>query len=283
MIPLVKLRENLRFAKELREMIEVLKWATASQFRTFQQKRKRFDDFKAKLEDFLFVLDLCRVRHPFLRERSDLPKAILMITSNEGFIGGLNAQVINAGLQQAGNEDELIVVGERGARYLTEDQNRAFTVLPGIGDDITYLRAAAVRDLLVAKVMKREIGSVIVSYPFFMSLTIQRIDVVRLLPCYDIISQTETTTRRRASRGDVLIEPTQGVVVNALVQMWLMQRIYDIFWESKLSECAARLIHLEGSYEESLNESKKLMFEYFKHLHARSDKTIREIFASKLH
>lgn len=282
MIPLVKLRENLRFAKELQEMVEVLKWATASQFRGLQQKKKGFEEFKIRIEDFLSILKTCHIRHSFLTERANLPKAVMMITSDDGFVGSLNALVVNAALEQVSDRDELIVVGERGARYLSETQNRAFTFLPGISDDITYKRAGAVRDLLIGKVLKREVGRVIVVYPRFLSLTIQRVDMVKILPCDEILKQEFQAEKTPSRPEHYLIEPTQSSVVDYLVKMWIMQKIYEIFWDSKLSECAARIIHLEGSYEESLNTNKKLMYDYFKHLHARSDKNIREIFASRL-
>lgn len=283
MIPLVKLRENLRFAKELQELIEVLKGATASQFRGLQLRRKGFEDYKVLLEDFAAGLDVRGVRHPFLREKQNLPKAVVMITSDEGFIGGLNAQVIGLGLEQAGPEDELIVLGERGARYLSEVRSEAFTVLPGIGDDITYKRAVAVRDLLIGKFMARQIGSVLVSYPRFLSLTAQHVEVSRLLPCGDIFGDTAPGVKKVSSRRrPALMEPSPRKVVDLYVRAWLMQKLYDMFWDSKLAECAARIIHLEGSHEEILNSNRKLMREYFKHLHERSDKNIREIFASRL-
>ncbi len=282
MIPLIKLREDLRFAKELQEMIEVLKAATATQFRSLQRKRKNFEQFKLRLEDFLTSFVARNFRHAFLTERAQLPKVIVMITSDEGFLGSLNALVINAGLEQAASRDELVVMGERGARYLSESQGADFTVLPGIGDDITYKRAVAVRDLLIARFLSKKVGTVLVSYPRFLSLTVQKVEVVRLLPASDIFGSREGIKKQSSKATEFLAEPTRGSVVDYLVRGYLMQKLYDMFWESKLSECAARIIHLEGSHEEILNANTKLKYEYFKHLHEKSDKNIREIFASRL-
>jgi ATP synthase F1 gamma subunit len=282
MIPLIKLREDLRFAGELQDMIEVLKGATASQFRSLQRRRKGFEDFKSRIDEFLAQIDAHNTVHPFFTERVQLPKAILMITSDEGFLGSLNAMVINAGLEQASSSDELIVMGERGARYLSESQSGVFTVLPGIGDDITYARAVAIRDLLVSKFLSRKIGSVIVAYPVFLSLTVQRIEATRLLPCGSIFGQKKDARRKAARAIEFLMEPSKSKVVDFMVRAYLMQELYEMFWEAKLSECAARIIHLEGSHEEILSANKKLKYEYFKHLHEKSDKNIREIFASRL-
>ena len=283
MIPLIKLREDLRFSKELLEMIEVLKSATASQFRSLQNKRKGFEQYKLRLEEFLATIKTQKVIHPFLIERKNLPKAVVMVTSDEGFLGSLNALVLNAGLEQAAAGDELIVLGERGSRYLAETQREAFTFLPGIGDEITYERATAVRDLLISKFLSKKVGSVLIAYPQFLSLTVQRIEVVRLLPSGDLLVPKGGALNRSGRRGfEILLEPSRGSVVDYLVRAALMQKLYDVFLESKLSECAARIIHLEGSREEIVSVNKRLLYVYFKQLHEKSDKNIREIFASRL-
>jgi len=172
-------------------------------------------------------------------------------------------------------------MGERGARYLSESQSGAFTVLPGIGDDITYNRAVAVRDLLISKFLSKSIGAVIVSYPVFLSLTAQRIDTARLLPCGSIFGEKKDVRRKVTRHIEFLLGPSKARVVDFMVKSYLMQKLYEMFWEAKLSECAARIIHLEGSHEEILIANKKLQYEYFKHLHEKSDKNIREIFASR--
>jgi len=282
MIPLIKLKEDLKFANELQDMIEVLKGATAGQFRSLQRRRKGFEDFKSRLDEFLAQIDARGAAHPFLMERVQLPKAIVMITSDEGFLGSLNSLVVNAGLEQASSSDELIVMGERGARYLSESQRGVFTVLPGIGDDITYARAVAIRDMLISKFLSRKIGSVIVAYPVFLSLTVQRIDATRLLPCGDIFGQKKDVRKKVIKYIEFLTEPSKAKVVDLMAKAYLMQKLYEMFWEAKLSECAARIIHLEGSHEEILDTNKKLKYEYFKNLHEKSDKDIREIFASRL-
>ena len=283
MIPLIKLREDLRFSKELLGMIEVLKSATASQFRSLQNKRKGFEQYKLRLEEFLAMIKTQKVIHPFLIERKNLPKAVVMVTSDEGFLGSLNALVLNAGMEQAAAGDELIVLGERGSRYLAETQREAFTFLPGIGDEITYERAIAVRDLLISKFLSKKVGSVLIAYPQFLSLTVQRIEVARLLPSGDLLAPKGGALNRPGRRGfEILLEPSRGSVVDYLVRAALMQKLYDVFLESKLSECAARIIHLEGSREEIGSVNRRLLYVYFKQLHEKSDKNIREIFASRL-
>ena len=81
---------------------------------------------------------------------------------------------------------------------------------------------------------------------------------------------------------ETIIEPSLKRMVEYLVRMWIGQLIHLIFWESKLSEWAARVVHLEKSSTEIKNQDKELKLKYFRILHQISDKSIREIFASRL-
>jgi len=287
MMPLSQLRANLQFAEEVLEMMEVLKAATARQFRILQGRRKGFEPFRNRLDEFMGVLGVGRFRHPFLLLRGQLPKAILVLSSDEGFLGGLNAAVVTLAFEQANVTDELIVMGERGARHLPEMYRGAFTVLPAVGDDITYDRAQAVRDLLIDKYLAGRIGKVLVVHARFLSLTVQEPFVTKLLPCPELFRPPEQKKRFEPGKAlkverEVVIEPGPAQAVDFLVRATLTQQLYDIFIDSKLAEYAARIVHLEGSYQEIMEMNRQVLFSFFKHLHQKSDKDIREIFASRL-
>jgi len=288
MLPLSQLRGNLRFAEDLLEMMEVLKVATARQFRILQARRKGFEPFRNRLEEFMQVLGVGNFRHPFLLNRAQLPKAIVAITSDEGFLGGLNAAVVTLAFEQATVTDEIIVMGERGARHLSELYSGTYTVLPALSDDITYDRAGAVRDLLVEKYMAGRIGKVLIVHARFLSLTVQEPFVTKLLPCPELFRPPEDKSRFRPGKARkravaiVDIEPSPAQAVDFLVRATLTQQLHSIFLDAKLAEYAARIVHLEGSYQEITDMNRKVLFNYFKHLHQKSDKDIREIFASRL-
>jgi regulator of replication initiation timing len=66
------------------------------------------------------------------------------------------------------------------------------------------------------------------------------------------------------------------------MRIWLEFKFYQVLWSSRLSELAARMMHLEGSVQELKKTNLRLDMEYFKYRHALSDKTIRELTATRL-
>jgi len=129
-----QLKEELEMNGDLTNLMDVLKGIAATEFWILQKKKKRFAEFIKAFEGFFRFLDLVNVQHPFVQEQGDL--AIIMITSDEGFMGGLNARVMNAALSYPGADNaELMIIGDQGANYLAS-RGRKFIRFPGFKRNI---------------------------------------------------------------------------------------------------------------------------------------------------
>ncbi|MCX5686387.1 MAG: F0F1 ATP synthase subunit gamma [Candidatus Omnitrophica bacterium] len=278
MITLAKLKQSLEFNKSLGTIIDILKTTALVQFRSFQFKEKPNPEFSKEIEDVFEIFGAKNIRHPYFFERLSLPSAIIIITSDEGFLGGLNTLLINAALDsRRSKNDELVVLGERGAGYL-EDLKESFVPFPGISDEAGWKEPERVADYVLGG-YKKKFGGIFVSYPKFVSLTHQKVEVLQLLPR---LPDTGPADGSRRDREEVTMEPARHRVVEAAVELWVRYKLFEIFWLSKQSEYAARIMHLEGSTYELSGLSQRLRFDYFRRVHALSDKTIREISAAKL-
>ena len=277
MIPLTRLKQELRLSEDLGDIIDVLKSAALIQFRLFQFKDKPSSVFLEELEACFKVFSRRSITyHPYFLDRQELPTAIVVITSDEGFLGELNTLLINACLDQRGSKnDEIIVLGERGARYFKEAKER-FVAFPGITDEVSLKEVENLRTYLLKGYYHR-FGRILIFYPEFLSLTAQRVTLFQLLPYFGLTEQTLASKEE-----DILTEPSLQRVLDALVKFWLEGKLLHIFWSTKLSEFSARIMHLEGSTQELSHLNHRLAFDYFRNVHALNDKTIREISASKV-
>ena len=284
---LKELKKEIQFNRELFNLIDVLKEIASSQFRQLQAKREYFFRFNQSLEGFLENVQLRESKHPFFLKESDSTKdfsGIVMITSDAGFLGELNSRVISAGLNLRKENDELVILGERGAHFL-EDLGESFLYFPGITEDIKYEQAQNLRDYLIQQYLKKRFRQIFMVYPKFVSFAHREIKTEQLLPYTPETEKVASGTSQPAAStplSEVLVEPDSERIIDYLIRVWMAQKIYDIFWESKLSEWASRVIHLEESSEVTSQINKKLQFFYFRTLHTLSDKNIREIVASRL-
>jgi len=281
MRPLSELKQDFEVSRSLRDIIDVLKTAAMIQFRSFQLREKLNENFIKELESCFGILAAKNIKHPYLFDRKSLPSVIVVLTSDEGFLGEMNTLLVNMSVdKRTSKNDKMVIFGERGARYL-EDMNMGFVFFPGITDEVKYGEAEKIRDYLLSEYKKR-FGRIIIVYPRFISLTVQRITVWQILPFQKPIGVHDQHLLSQLLIKELAIEPSQDKVAEVIVELWAGFKIMDILCSAKMSEFAARIMHLEGSTQELNALKQKLSFEYFRQVHNLRDKVIREISASKI-
>jgi len=288
----------MRFNKEIGGIVNVLKGVASSEFYRLQKARKSLDEFGEYLKNLIQMVDITGLHHPFI-ETSQLPKAVLLITSDTGFLGKLNISIVNSALEQYSGDEKLIIVGKQGARLMEEtgpvgkgfsgkDSSSSkdsllsnVTLLPGISDEVNYEEAEKLGDLIVKSFLDKKIGTMTIISPHFVSFAVWEVQVYQLLPCRFLFPETSRRAGDSEREERAIVEPSLASITEYLVGVWIKHMLYGIFWESKLSEWAARVMHLEGSSSEIKEMSKKLRLKYFHAVHEISDKNIREIFSSR--
>jgi len=275
MIPVGKLKSNLQFNSDLGGLIEVMKLAATSQFNQFRQKQEPSDDFIQLLDDVFNILVSSGLKDELLTSRGNLPSLLLLVSSDEGFLGELNFLLVNKLLSSRRQQDLIACSGTQGASYLKEIQvNFSFFSSPGEKIDIESLDN--IRDYLLSQYLEGKAGKIEVVYSRFINITSQQVELETLLPL----------PRSSGSSGKalehLLVEPDAKEVIKGWMKCWLDFRLYQIYWSAKLAELAARIMHLEGSVQELNKVNSRLRMEYFKYLHSLSDKSIRELTAARL-
>ena len=294
-----ELKKELTFNKEMNELMNILRQTATIEFKSLFARRKTMamDEKYVTLLESLFKIEaLKQNRHPLFL--NSLNKVLLiLVTSDMGFLGGLNTEIIETGLRQIGRRDELhiLVIGDKGYSYL-EEVGQSFDYLGGISEEVKFSEAEKIRDYIYAFALKNNIGRVIIGYPRFISFARQEIEVFGLLPCghlfgsVQVEEQTESGNARATAvsthpqsslKVQYIFEPFRDRVVDHLVRTWLSLKIHDIFWHSKLSELAARAMHLDVSMDELKEMKRGIQQQYFRGKHEIADRTIRDVFGGR--
>lgn len=282
-----EIRKEMQFNIELQVLIETLKNIAGAQYQMMEkEKRARFERFLHAFTDFFRILHLTESDHPLVRARNDV-LGLMAVTSDAGFMGGLNAGIVRAMMEKAealpAEKVSLIVIGEKGAA-LVADQGRPFKFFAGITNETRYEQAVAVRDYLVGEVAENRIGRVVAVYPRALSFTRQSIETISLLPCADLLDQAQEVERGTggvAGARGVVVESEFTEMVASLASTWLSSKLYEVFEDSKLAEFAARAMHLEGSVQKLQDLNKKLKYQFFRAAHENVDKGMRESYSAK--
>jgi len=287
---LVELRKELQFNGELYELIGTLKNIAAAQYHMMEKEKERFNQFMEAFSEFFRVVNLVEVESPFVRETTDR-MGIVIVTSDSGFMGGLNQGVIRAALRAQGDhpheQTELMVIGEKGATGLA-DVRRAFKHFPGIDQTRIYEQAVEIKNYIVERVREGRFSKVILAYPRPLSFTAQTVEVIDLLPCSELfdrnadseIAQRVSGMRFLTDARKVIVESSFSGLVEQLAGVWVTSKLFEVFEDSKLAEYSARAMHLEDSIQKLEKKQKQLQHACFKATHEKIDKGMRESFAA---
>lgn len=276
MLPASKLKQNLDFNKDLGELIDVMKLAATLQFHQFRTTHEPYDEFVHTVEKIVGFFPVKMSRNPFIYSRQNAPKIIVLITSDEGFLGELNTLLLNKLTDNLNGHEKIVLLGEQGREYL-EELHLVHDNLPMVTEKLESQRIEALRDYIYGHYTQGNFSGVRVIYSRFININLQQIEAEDIFPL-----SAGIFNRNQRRVGEFEFEPDIDTVINGCVKFWLLGKLQRIFWASKLAEFSARIIHLEGSMQELNRLNQGLRMEYFKYLHGLSDKTIREILSSRL-
>ncbi|MCK5850861.1 MAG: F0F1 ATP synthase subunit gamma [Kiritimatiellae bacterium] len=287
-----ELKKDLQFNTDLVNLIETLKNVAGAQYHSMEKQKERFDQFMDAFSDFFRVVNLVDVDAPLVRVVSDV-LGIIIVTSDSGFMGGLNQGVVRAAMDSQGDlpDDKvsLVIIGDKGQSVFS-DMGRKFKFFPGIAPETIYEQAVEIKEYVMKEVMEKRMGKVVLGYPKALSFSSQSIEVVNILPCaelFDVDAESEVA-QRTASTGiladarNVIIESSFHDILEYLAGVWVTSKLFEVFEDSKLAEFSARAMHLEGSMQKVEKEHAKVKHSVFKAVHELIDKGMRESFSAKM-
>ena len=118
---LSELKKELMFNRELLSLIGTLKNIAGARYHTMEKDKERFEDFMDAFAGFFKIVNLVEVNNPLVRVVTDT-LGIIVVTSDSGFMGGLNQGVLRAAAEAQGDLEndhvELVIVGEKGGSKL---------------------------------------------------------------------------------------------------------------------------------------------------------------------
>jgi F0F1-type ATP synthase gamma subunit len=277
MASLTQLKQEMQFNTQLHGLLEALKSIAAQQFQSLERTTRSHEGFFEAIQTIGGTFDVEHLTHPFTRR--DGPIGVILITSDTGLLGGLNQQVVLTAIKEYRRQPgELMVIGERGVGYVRE-AGLPCRVFPSAPESGRRALANQVRDYALDQVLGGRLGGLSIVYPRALSFTLQRVELVRALPCTEWFQPG--SARGVRSGNPVLLESSLTGLLEYLVWFWLGQRLYEVLGLSRLAELAARSVHLEGSCQELQRRGQRLRLRYFRQRHEIIDRSMRELFAAK--
>ncbi|RKS76764.1 F-type H+-transporting ATPase subunit gamma [Actinomadura pelletieri DSM 43383] len=180
------------------------------------------------------------IDHPLLQEQpTDRRSAVLVITSDRGFCGAYNANVIRESealmrrLRDEGREPIPYVIGNKGITWYRFRGREVAETWHGFSDRPDFANAERIGRRLTEDFLKTDaeggVGEIHVVYTEFVSMLTQAVQVKRLLPLE--IEETESGKVPPAYE----FEPSASAALDLLLPNYVESRIFHMLLQSAAS------------------------------------------------
>ncbi len=255
MASLRDIRKRIKSVKNTQKITKAMKMVSAAKLRRAQDRVIAARPFADKIGATAAALArraeaMGEAPHPMLVTRPTAKKGgrieILAITSDRGLCGAFNSNVIRRTMRaRFDNKDvhqstTVSTVGRKAVEAMKREgvtTRKHYDVL----EPLNYAGAQRIAFELTELFVKGELDAVHIIYNEFVNAGTQRVAMDQILP----IAATGTSTG--TSTVDYEYEPSQSVLLDALLPRELATRIYRALLESQAAEHAARMQAMENA------------------------------------
>lgn len=285
MASLRDIRRRIKSVKNTRQITKAMELVAASKMKKAQQAALAGRPYAQLMADMLAALAgrTDESLHPFLVRREVKVRGILLVTSDKGLAGPLNANLFKLVTELKGTT-KFVAIGRKGAQFLARTRRDVVADF-SIPDRVPFSDVKTVVEFMMKMYLEGTIDTLEVIYPRFRNTLVQEPTIRPLLPLTsvkDFVTQlrSESGGGKQVDDRDMLFEPNAQTVLEALLPFYVNRYIYQLILSAKASEHSARMVAMKTAKDNATKLIGDLTLEYNKARQAGITQEILEIAAA---
>ncbi|MCA0402405.1 MAG: F0F1 ATP synthase subunit gamma [Proteobacteria bacterium] len=276
-----EIRSKIASIKNTQKITRAMEMVAASKMRKTQDRMRASKPYATKI--YNVVKHVARAtseyRHPFMSERPVKRVGIIVVTSDRGLCGGLNANLLRETLkvmkqwQQEGKEIALGVVGRKGQAFFKRVGGQAIASVDNLGDKPSIKDLFGIVKTMLDAFDNGEIDALHVVYNEFVNTMTQKPTVKQLLP----LPLAEEDSKEMGHHWDYIYEPDAKELLDVLLERYIEQQVYQSVVENIACEQAAKMIAMKSATDNAGGLIKEFQLAYNKARQAAITQELAEI------
>jgi len=274
-----EIRTKIASVKSTQKITKAMQMVATSKMRRAQERMKLARPYAEKMRNVIGHLTEANpdYRHPFLQERETKAVGIIVVSTDRGLAGGLNANVFKRVLllmrewQGKGAQVSLTILGSKGLAFFRRLGVPILANVSHLGD------RPHVKDLIgTVKVMldayrEGQIDRLFLVNAQFVNTMTQKPTVEQLLPIEAM------DTEGLQEHWDYIYEPDAAAILDGLLMRYIESQVYRGAVENVASEMAARMVAMGAASDNASKLISELQLIYNKARQAAITKELSEI------
>ncbi|HEX3835867.1 MAG TPA: F0F1 ATP synthase subunit gamma [Steroidobacteraceae bacterium] len=274
-----EIRTKIASVKSTQKITKAMQMVATSKMRRAQERMKRARPYAEKMRTVIGHLNDANpdFRHPFLMERE--PKAIgfIVISTDRGLAGGLNANLFKQVLLQmrewqAKNvQASVAIVGTKGTAFFRRLGTPMLGNISGLGDRPHIKDLVGTIKVMLDAYREGKIDRLYLANAKFVNTMTQQPTITQLLP----VNTAEN--HGLPEHWDYLYEPDAIAILDGLLMRYIESQVYQGVVENVASEMAARMVAMKAATDNAGKLIEELQLVYNKARQAAITKELSEI------
>lgn len=276
-----ELRRRIQSVKNTQQITKAMKMVSAAKLRRSQDGIVQARPYANAIREVTRLITgnpSLREGHPLLVKREVKKVCVVLITSDRGLCGGYNSNLNKRAeriyREEAKKYEKLVFacIGKRGYEFLRLRKIPVHKYYEGIQKTLSFAKASAITEELVAAFLSGEFDEIRVVYAEFKSALSQIVVQETMLPI-----STDAESAAAAMKSDFIFEPSQLEILNEMLPRYFKTLLFRALLEAAASEHGARMAAMDSATRNAGEVIRKLRLIYNNVRQANITKELLEI------
>jgi F-type H+-transporting ATPase subunit gamma len=274
-----EIRSKIASVKSTQKITKAMQMVATSKMRRAQERMKLARPYADKIRSVIGHLNEANpdYRHPFLVEREPKSIGVIVISTDRGLAGGLNANIFKQTLlllrewQDKGAQVSLCLIGSKGVAFFRRLGLPILASVTGLGDKPHVKDLIGTIKVMLDAYRDGKIDRLFLVNAQFVNTMTQKPHVEQLLPVQTVDAAD------LQEHWDYIYEPEASAILEGLLMRYIESQVYRGAVENVASEMAARMVAMGAASDNAGELISELQLVYNKARQAAITKELAEI------
>ena len=244
-----EIRTKIASVKSTQKITKAMQMVATSKMRRAQDRMKLARPYAEKIRTVIGNLSQANpdYRHPFMQSRDVRHVGVIIISTDRGLAGGLNANLFKQALllfkewQAKDVPVSLCLIGSKGTAFFRRLGMPILANVSGMGDKPHVANLIGTVKVMLDAYREGKIDRLYLVHSQFVNTMTQKPNVEQLLPV------EATASSQLQEHWDYIYEPSAGEILDGLLMRYIESQVYRGAVENVASEMAARMVAMKAA------------------------------------
>ena len=276
-----EIRSKIASVKNMQKITSAMEKVAASKIRKAQKQMEASRPYAQRIRRVIGHLAHANpdYKHPFLVEREEKRVGYIVISTDRGLCGGLNANLFKsmigeiADAQDKGVEVDLALVGAKAVAFFRRMGGNVVGTATHLGDKPSVNDLIGSIKIMLNAYEDGKIDRLFVVHNEFVNSMTQTPMVTRLLPANGVCREDDELQ----AHWDYIYEPSARELLDDVLMRYVESQVYRGAVENFACEMAAKMVAMKSATDNAGDIIDELQLEYNKARQAAITQEISEI------